>query len=103
MMDTLLDATDRLRTRGFTNDFCATAAGRLRCLDGGSEHDPEIMRIEEVVRYEGASDPNDQAIMLALSCRCGRRGLYSAAFGPDTSEADVSVLHRIPHRCASGD
>jgi len=100
-MDTLLDATDRLRSRGFSSDFRATATGRLRCLDGGSEHDPEIMRIEEIVRYEGASDPNDQAIMLALSCKCGRRGLYSAAFGPDTAEADVAVLHRIPPRGAT--
>ncbi len=98
MMDTLLDATDRLRARGFDHDFSATSSGRLRCAASDVEHDPEVMRIEEIVRYEGASDPNDQSIMLALSCRCGRRGLYSAAFGPDTAEADVAVLHRIPHR-----
>jgi hypothetical protein len=96
-MDTLLDATDRLRTRGFSNDFRATATGLLRCLQGGSEHDPGIMRIEEVVRYEGASDPNDQAIMLALSCECGRKGLYSAAFGliPQRPMSWCSIAFRL--------
>jgi hypothetical protein len=98
MMDTLLDATDRLRARGFDLDFAATSSGRLRCRATNVEHDPEVMHIEEIVRYEGASDPNDQAILLALACRCGERGLYSAAFGPDTAEADVTVLHRIPPR-----
>ena len=98
MMDTLLDATRRLRANGFDVDFSATARGRLRCAACGIEHDPESMRIVEVVRYEGASDPADETILLALSCTGGRRGLYSAAFGPATAEADVAALQRLPHR-----
>jgi hypothetical protein len=98
MMDTLLDATDRLRANGFEVDFSATPRGTLRCTACGIEHDPESMRILEVVRYEGASDPADETILLALSCACGHRGLYSAAFGHTTAEADVAALARLPHR-----
>ena len=97
-MDTLLDATHRLRADGFDVDFSATAHGRLRCAACGIEHDPESMRIVEVIRYEGASDPADENILLALACSGGRHGLYSAAFGPTTAEADVAALQRLSHR-----
>jgi hypothetical protein len=98
MMDTLLDATRRLRADGFGIDFSATDRGELRCSACGIEHDPESMRILEVVRYEGASDPADETILLALACTGGHQGLYSAAFGHTTAEADVAALQRLPHR-----
>jgi hypothetical protein len=96
MMETLLEATTRLRHRGFDEDFAATAPGRLWCEGCGRDHDPAEMIIDEMVRYEGASDPDDQTILLALDSACGRRGLYSAAFGTATPAEDVAVLHRLP-------
>ena len=96
VMETMLEATQRLRAVGFDLDFSATSPGQLRCAACGLDHDPEAMNIDEVVRYEGASDPDDQAILLALDSSCGRRGLYIAAFGPDTAAPDVKALHRLP-------
>ncbi len=96
-METILEATERLRAAGFDLDFAATATGQLRCAACGIDHDPEAMAIHEIVRYEGASDPGDEAILLALVCTCGGRGLYTAAFGPDIAPADVEVLHRLPN------
>ena len=55
------------------------------------------MRIEEIVRFEGASDPGDESILFALSCPCGHAGLYSAPYGPDATPEDIAVvalLHR---------
>jgi hypothetical protein len=97
-METLLDATRRLRAVGFELDFTATSDGQLRCDTCGLDHDPEHMTIGEIVRYEGASDPNDETILLALGSECGSRGLYSAAFGHAAAPADVEALHRLPRR-----
>jgi hypothetical protein len=97
MMETLLEATARLRAAGFTLDFDATGDGYLRCRACGLDHAPEGMRVAEIVRYEGASDPDDQAILLAFCSRCGRRGLYSAGYGPGAAVADVEALRRLPH------
>jgi len=96
MMDTLLEATERLRALGFALDFTARSDGRLRCRACDTDHDPEDMRIEEIVRYEGASDPDDQAILFALCDGCGHRGLYSAGYGPVAAMADVEALRRLP-------
>jgi hypothetical protein len=48
-------------------------------------------------RFEGESNPDDESILLALVCRCGTRGQFTAAFGPDTPRADAAVLVRLSH------
>jgi hypothetical protein len=95
-METLLEATQRLRRCGFDEDFAATAPGQLWCDGCGKNHDPADMVVDEIVRYEGASDPDDQTILLALDSACGRRGLFSAAFGPTAPAREAEVLQRLP-------
>lgn len=96
-METVTEAMARLRERGFRHDFSAIGGGRLRCGECGAEIDPAAVRIEEIVRFEGVSDPGDESILFALSCACGHDGLYSAPYGPDATPEDIAVvalLHR---------
>jgi hypothetical protein len=93
--DTLTEAIGRLRADGYTDDLAATDDGRLACAQCGVVEDPLTMRIDRTVRFEGASDPGDEAILLAVTCHCGIRGLYSAAYGPATPAADTAVLTRF--------
>jgi hypothetical protein len=95
-METILDAADRLRSQGYLHDLTATNDGRLRCGACGADHDPASVEIDAVVRYEGASDPDDEEILLALRCGCSHRGLYQAAFGPGANPDDAAVLRRLP-------
>jgi hypothetical protein len=96
MMETVSEASARLRAAGYDMDFTPTADGHLRCGACGTDHDPSTVSIDELVRYEGISDPEDEAMLLALTCDCGRRGLYVTAFGPSASAEDVAVLQRLP-------
>jgi hypothetical protein len=96
-METLSEAIDRLRGRGFTRDFSAVPGGRLRCGECGAEFDPAELQIDEIVRFEGESDPGDESILFALSGPCGHAGLYSTAYGSDVTPEDAAVvaaLHR---------
>ena len=59
--------------------------------------------IDETVRFEGDSDPDDEAILLALTVPasaggCGHRGWFAAAYGPDTPAHDVAVLQALTTR-----
>jgi hypothetical protein len=95
-VETLTEAIARLRAQGFLSDFSAVADGRLRCEVCGAEFDPAELRVDEIVRFEGASDPGDESILFALSGPCGHAGLYSAAYGPSATPEDaavVAVLH----------
>ena len=94
-METMTAAAARLRAQGYRAEFSATEDGRLACRDCGVSEDPAAMAVHEIVRFEGESNPDDEAILVALECSCGIRGLYSAAFGPDTPAEDAAVLRRL--------
>lgn len=95
-METLSEAINRLRSAGYGADFVPTADGQLRCPACESSHDPADMTIDEELRFEGESDPADMSLLLALTCDCGTKGLYSTQFGADISEEDTAVVQALP-------
>jgi hypothetical protein len=44
------------------------------------------------VRFEGVSNPDDQAILAAIMTPCLHAGLFSAAYGLYTTAIDADVL-----------
>jgi len=83
-METMLEATARLRAAGYGENWIAED-GKLRCFTCTATYKPESVTVDEVVRFEGPSDPGDEAILFALrSVRPSRpvlRSLWSAHIG----------------------
>ena len=96
-METLSEAIDRLVDAGYIHDFRAHRR-QLLCDRCGVRFDPSVMVIDEIVRFEGTSDPDDQAILYALATESGPLGLYSAAYGADASTDDIAVARALPNR-----
>ena len=94
-MESLTCAMSRLRDLGYTADFVALDNGALRCDSCGASCDPSALGVEKVVRFEGASDPGDSAILVAVRCCCGRAGLFSSAYGVDAAPEDALALGRL--------
>lgn len=94
-METLSQAMARLRAAGYREEYNAVDAS-LVCGSCGENHDPAEVTVNEIVRFEGLSDPGDEAILYALDAGCGHRGLYPAAYGPSASSADTVVLLALP-------
>ena len=87
--DTVTEAVALLRQQGFTTDLYARAEG-VHCGACGHDHNPAVAEIHTVHRFEGASDPDDEAIVVGLVCpACGTRGVLVAAYGP-TADPDVA-------------
>lgn len=97
-METLTDAMNRLRTDGYSIDFSATEDGQIQCGACGVSEEPENLSVIVTERFEGDSNPDDEAILLGVACRCGGRGQYAAAFGPDTPHEDAAVLRQLGQR-----
>jgi hypothetical protein len=96
--ETLTDAIERLRESGYEVDFVATDDSRLMCLACDAVYDPAVIGIDHTVRFEGDSNPDDEAILLALHDADGCMGLYSAAFGPSAPANDAKVLRLLARR-----
>lgn len=93
---TLLEAIDRLRALGFGGDLFITEEGMVRCGACHQDTPPEDLDLRHLVRLEGASDPADEAAVLALVCRrCGAQGSAVVRYGPESSAQDARVLRVV--------
>jgi hypothetical protein len=91
-METLSEAIARLEAAGFRDSFRADGA-RLWALAAQRFFAPAALVVEEVVRFEGESDPDDQAILFALRSPDGAvRGTFTTSFGTLADPASVEIV-----------
>src|SRR4029453_5495540 len=92
-METEQQAIARLRAGGYEHEFEMVEDG-IRCPECDQVVAPEEVRIDETVRFEGSSNPSDEAVVFALSPRpSGHKGPLVAALGPGV-EGDVADVFR---------
>ena len=90
--DTVTEAVALLRADGYTDDVEMDGGG-FACPACGAGHRLEQGVMERMYRFEGPSDPGDEAIVLGVRCAtCGRRGILVSAFGPDADPAAFAHL-----------
>jgi hypothetical protein len=90
---TVATELDALRARGYTADFSVTRDGQLRCNTCGHRHMPTDITVESTARFEGASNPDDQAIVFGLRCNeCDVRGVLVTAYGPTATAEEAAVI-----------
>jgi hypothetical protein len=87
---TVSEAVNLLLADGYTDDLGARGSEGKQGDD--HSHDPADLIIERQFRFEGDSNPDDQAIVLGVHCEsCETRGIVVSAYGPD---ADPALLAR---------
>ncbi len=81
----------RLTAAGYTADFFARG-GKLACGECDDLIEPSRVVIDDLVRLEGDSDPDEEVVVYALSeGPCGRRGTYTIVYGSAAPDADIAV------------
>ncbi len=98
-METVVEATQRLAADGYEANLVATDGGKLLDSSSREEYEARSVRVDEIVRFEGQSDPGDESILYAITAPDGTRGVYSAVYGPEAEAADdevVKVLSQLP-------
>jgi hypothetical protein len=87
---------ERLTKTGYTDTFRGETAG-IRAISAGHVHRPEELVVDEIERFEGISDPADEAIVLALHSAVDEcRGTYTAPYGKNMPPIDAELIARIP-------
>jgi hypothetical protein len=92
--DTMTEAINGLRQRGYTADFNI----RFDCIYCGADSStllPSEFEIDEVYRFEGPTDPADSAILYAISSHHGMKGLLVNAYGAYADPMTAQMIARL--------
>lgn len=84
---TVSKALEELAKKGFTTDFNLT--------DNDIKSNPENYEIEHIYRYEGESDPGDEATVYGIKCNTGQKGVYVAGHSAYAENSAAMTLHEL--------
>jgi hypothetical protein len=84
---TVSKALDDLNEKGFTYDFNLHEADIVK--------NPNNYEIVHIYRYEGDSDPDDEAIVYGIKSSSGKKGVYVAGFAANSVNEATQVLIQL--------
>ncbi|OAQ38652.1 phosphoribosylpyrophosphate synthetase [Pedobacter psychrophilus] len=95
--DTLSEAMNDLKKRGYTYEF-DFKENNIYSNSDDKEFSSNELKIVEVHRFEGMSNPDDNTILYAIYCADGSKGVLVDAYGmyadPEKTKfmADVEIV-----------
>jgi hypothetical protein len=88
--ETLSEAINDLKSRGYTIDF------NLGFNDNNSTAaSADKFEITEVYRFEGDTDPDDAAVVYAIASRDGRKGILVNGYGISADAACDEMIRKL--------
>ncbi len=95
--DTVVEAVKGLKQRGYTIDF-NLQADRISCQQTPLSLTPADFEITEFYRFEGESDPADEAIVYAIESKEGQKGVLVNGFGISSEEVGAEMIEKLAVR-----
>jgi hypothetical protein len=93
---TATSVLEDLRQQGYDGDFVVREGPVVCCRTCDHCVEPEDLQIDAFRRLEGASEPDEMSVVVAVRCReCGEKGSLLIAYGPNASELDADLLVRL--------
>lgn len=86
------EAVQKLRAKGFTRDF---KLDKDRFVSDGDRFSMSECEVVEVYRYEGDSDPGDEATVYGIKSRSGVKGILVTGFGTSMDEVSAEALEKL--------
>lgn len=88
---TVTEALNQLANKGYHVNFRLEGNG-ITCDEGS--YSPENFEINEVYRYEGPTDPADEATVYAIESNTGIKGVLVTGYGA-TSGLSGDILAKL--------
>ncbi len=96
-MTPLSQVFNKLREKGYTEDFEATTGGFV-AKHSAKKFLPENLIIRKYYRFEGDSNPDDMSVLYALEAESGEKGIFVDAYGlyaNNESEVISELLKKV--------
>lgn len=91
---TVTQALADLRSRGYLDEF-DYKDDYLFCDSHGVKFNPLELKITEVYRFEGESDPEDSSVVYAIESASGLKGLIIDAYGMYADEKKSTFINSL--------
>jgi len=92
--DTVSEAINDLKERGYTLDF-NLQKDKLVCDILPLTLQPDEFEITESYRFEGDSNPDDEAIVYAIESKHGHKGVLVNGFGPSADPLSNEIVRKL--------
>jgi hypothetical protein len=92
--ETLSQATNDLKARGYKEDFNLQATC-VECPSLKLKLHPEDFEIDEFHRFEGFSNTDDNSIVFAISSKDGIKGVLVDAYGVYASSLNEAMITKL--------
>lgn len=89
---TVTEALEKFRAQGYNLDFNLKEDRLISGMDAWHMDDFEIV---DVYRYEGDSDPGDQAAVYAIRSKDGRKGVLVTGYGVSSEGISSDLLKKL--------
>src|ERR1700761_6102207 len=89
---TVSEAINALKQKGFTVDFNLDE-NCIVCNTGRFNHDE--FEIVETYRYEGNSDPGDEATVYGIESATGIKGILVTGYGISADNTSAAILKKL--------
>jgi len=84
---TVSKALEELNNKGYTVDFNVQESKII--------NNPNDFEIQHIYRYEGESDPGDEATVFGIESKTGEKGVFVAGLNAYTENSAAMVLHEL--------
>jgi hypothetical protein len=92
--DSIVEALNDLKSRGYDADF-GLASVCLYCGDLDLRLNPEEFNVDEVYRFEGDSNPDDSAVVYAISSTAGVKGTLVDGYGAYNGNLSYEMAKKL--------
>ena len=92
---TVSEAITQLHTQGYILDFNLKED---KLIAGDKEYAASEFEIADLYRYEGASDPADEATVYALVSNAGLKGLLVSGYGISSDSVAEETLKQLHYK-----
>ena len=100
----LATVIEKLTEEGYT-DTCRTEDDGIRFARCGQVYAPEDLKVDQVIRCEGTSAPDEEVMLFALQSPDGQhKATFSSPHGVDCDPLDADAVQRFrvpPHVSAT--
>lgn len=92
---TITEAIEKLHQQGYILDF---SLKQDKLVTSEKEYPSDDFEIADLYRYEGASDPADEATVYALVSKAGLKGLLVSGYGISSDSASEETLKHLHYK-----